>query len=226
MTTVANTTNTAKTGDATGALTSGATGLNTVDFNTFLKLLVAQLKNQDPLNPLDGTQFTGQIAQFSALEQQINTNNYLSRMLEERDYGQTTLAVSYIGKVALAPGDTMGIGEDGGGEFAYRLDKTASSVEITIYDADGKAVRTQTGDGATGNHIVTWDGKDDAGEQVPEGQYTVRVRAADADGKVVPNTVLTYGVVSSVITEDGAASLVMSDGRTVGIGDILAVTAL
>ncbi len=223
MTTVANTTNTG----AAGALTSAAGGgLNTVDFNTFLKLLVAQLKNQDPLNPLEGTEFTGQIAQFSALEQQINSNNYLSQLLEQRDYGQTSLAVSYIGKVALAPGSTMAVGESGGSEFAYKLDKTASSVEITIRDKDGKIVKTQTGDGTTGNHIVSWDGKDDAGDQVAEGNYTVSVRAVDSKGAVVPNTVLTYGVVSSVITEDGNASLVMTDGRTVGVKDVLAVTAL
>lgn len=215
------------TSTSTGTLTSSSgSGLSTVDFNTFLKLLVAQLKNQDPLNPLDGTEFTGQIAQFSALEQQINTNNYLAALVEQRDYGQTSLAVSYIGKVALAPGNAMGVGENGGAEFAYRLEKTASSVEITIRDADGKVVRSQTGDGTTGNHIVTWDGKNDAGEQVAQGTYTVSVRAMDSDGKVLPNTVLTYGIVSSVITEDGNASLVMTDGRTVGVNEVLAVTAL
>lgn len=224
MATVAGTNNA---GNAAGALTSAAGGgLNTVDFNTFLKLLVAQLKNQDPLNPLEGTEFTGQIAQFSALEQQINSNNYLSQLLEQRDYGQTSLAVSYIGKVALAPGSIMAVGKEGGSEFAYKLDKTASSVEITIRDADGKVVKTQTGDGTTGNHIVSWDGKNDAGEKVAEGTYSVSVRAIDAKGAVIPNTVMTYGVVSSVITEDGNASLVMTDGRTVGVKDVLAVTAL
>ncbi len=224
---MATVTGTSTTSNATGALTSAAGGgLNTVDFNTFLKLLVAQLKNQDPLNPLEGTEFTGQIAQFSALEQQINSNNYLSQLLEQRDYGQTSLAVSYIGKVALAPGDTMAIGKSGGSEFAYSLEKTASSVEITIRDKDGKVVKTQTGDGTTGNHIVTWDGKNDAGTQVAEGNYTVSVRAIDSAGAVLPNTVMTYGVVSSVITEDGNASLVMTDGRTVGIKDVLAVTAM
>jgi flagellar basal-body rod modification protein FlgD len=218
---------TSSSSDATGSLTSAAGGgLNTVDFNTFLKLLVAQLKNQDPLNPLDGTEFTGQIAQFSALEQQINSNNYLSQLVEQRDYGQTSLAVSYIGKVALAPGDTMAVGETGGSEFAYSLDETASSVEITVRDADGKLVKTQVGDGTTGNHIVTWDGKNDAGEQVAEGNYTVNVRAVDSEGSVIPNTVMTYGVVSSVITENGGASLVMTDGRTVDISEVLAVTAL
>lgn len=213
--------------DATGALTSNASnGLSTVDFNTFLKLLVAQLKNQDPLNPLDGTQFTGQIAQFSALEQQINTNNHLSKLLEQRDYGQMTLANSYLGKVVLAPGDTVALGETGGTEFAYKLDKTASSVTIDIYDANGKVVRTETGDGTTGNHIVTWDGKNDAGDPVGEGKYTIRVKATDADGKVMTNTVLTYGRAASVLNNNGEASLILADGRTAALADIMAVTSL
>ncbi|RYG58703.1 MAG: flagellar hook assembly protein FlgD [Alphaproteobacteria bacterium] len=213
--------------NASGALTGAAGGgLSGVDFNTFLKLLVAQLKNQDPLNPLDGTQFTGQIAQFSALEQQINTNNYLSSILEQRDYGQMTLANSYLGKVVLAPGDTLAIGETGGAEFGYKLDGTASSVTIDIYDAAGKVVRTEMGEGATGNHIVTWDGKNDLGEQVAAGQYTVRVKALDADGKVMTNSVMTYGRVASALNDNGNASLILADGRTAELNQILAVTSM
>lgn len=212
--------------NAAGALTSAAgNGLNTVDFNTFLKLLVAQLKNQDPLNPLDGTEFTGQIAQFSALEQQINTNNQLSKLLEQRDYGQQTLANSYLGKVVLGPGDVMAKGANGT-EFGYKLEKTASSVEIGIYDKDGKLVRSVQGDGTEGNHIVTWDGKDVEGNLLAAGDYTVKVKAVDNDGKVVGSQVLTYGQVASVLNDNGTASLVMSDGRQIDLGDVLAVTSI
>lgn len=223
MTTVSGTSSTT---DATGALTSSSTGLNTVDFNTFLKLLVAQLKNQDPLNPLDGTEFTGQIAQFSALEQQINSNNYLSQLVEQRDYGQQNLAVSYLGKVVLAPGETIALSGEGGGEFGYILDETAAKVEISIYDGDGQLVRTVNGDTDEGNHIVTWDGKNEDGEQMEAGNYTLRVRAYDADDKVIANTTLTYGVVASVLNTDGEANLIMGDGRNVSLEDVLAVTSL
>lgn len=214
------------TADATGALTSSATGLNTVDFNTFLKLLVAQLKNQDPLNPLDGTEFTGQIAQFSALEQQINSNNYLSKLVEQRDYGQQTLAVSYLNKVVLAPGDTVALGEEGGTEFAYSLGKDAARVDISIYDGEGNLVRTVNGDKSAGNHIVTWDGLDDEGNDLEAGNYTVNVKAYDSKDVVIPNTTMTYGVVASVLNSDGAANLIMADGRNVALEDVLAVTSL
>ncbi len=213
--------------DANGVLTASATGnsaLNTVDFNTFLKLLVAQLKNQDPLNPLDGTQFTGQIAQFSALEQQINTNNKLENLLEQRDYGQQTLANSYLGKVVLAPGDTIAM--NGTTEFGYTLAKGATKVEIGIYNSEGKLVREVAGDKAEGNHIVTWDGKDADGKALAAGNYTVKISATDTDGKVVATSLLTYGKVASVLNDSGTASLILSDGRQAELDKILAVTSL
>lgn len=215
------------TNNAAGSLTSAAgNGLNTVDFNTFLKLLVAQLKNQDPLNPLEGTEFTGQIAQFSALEQQINTNNHLSQLLEQRDFGQQTLATSYLGKVVLAPGDTLSLGEKGGTEFGYSLDKGATKVEVNIFDKDGKLVRTVEGDKAEGNHIVTWDGKNAEGTQLAAGAYTVQVKATDTDGKVVASQTLSYGKVASVLNDNGTSSLIMADGRQIELEDVLAVTSL
>lgn len=224
MTTVSGATSTT---DATGSLTSGATGASTVDFNTFLTLLVTQLKNQDPLNPMDGTEFTSQIAEFSALEQQINTNNYLSQLVEQRDYGQQNLAVSYLGKVVLAPGETMAMAEDGGGaEFGYVLEETAAKVEVSIYDEDGQLVRTVNGDTDEGNHIVTWDGKDEDGNDAAAGTYTVRVRAYDAEDTVLSSTVLTYGEVASVLNSDGEANLIMTDGRNIALEDVLAVTSL
>jgi flagellar basal-body rod modification protein FlgD len=224
MTTTSSTTSSTS---VTGALTSAAgSGLSSVDFNTFLKLLVAQLKNQDPLNPLDGTEFTGQIAQFSTLEQQINGNNYLSQILEQRDYGQQTLATSYLGKVVLAPGTGISLGDSGGTEFGYKLDGTASKVDVSIYDEDGTLVRSVSGDGAEGNHIVTWDGKDDDGNTLAAGNYTVAVKSTDKDGKVVATTPMVYGKVASILNDSGTSSLIMADGSTVELADVLAVTSL
>jgi len=212
----------------TGANITNLTGQNAalskVDFNTFLQLLVTQLKNQDPLNPLDGTQFTGQIAQFSQLEQQINSNGYLQDILKERDYGQQQLAASYIGKGVMVPGNTIAK-TDAGAEFGYSLDKAAANVTITIYDnATGQAVRTVTGDTEAGDHIVTWDGNDDGGDPVDNGAFTVKVKATDKDGKVVASTVDTYGTVASVVNQDGTSSLYLNDGRTATLDQVLIVT--
>lgn len=199
--------------------------LNGVNFDTFLTLLVAQLKYQDPMNPTDSTQFTGQLAQFSQVEQQINSNNYLAELLKQRDYGQQTLATSYLGKVVLAPGNA--VAKQGSiTEFGYSLDKAAAKVEVQVYDKNGSLVYTFAGNTQAGNHIVTWDGTNAEGVELPNGDYTVRVRAEDGDGKVLVSTPLVYGKVASVMNDGGRASLIMTDGRQVDIDDVLAVTSL
>lgn len=219
--------NTVGAGTTTGGATdSGSSSLlNGVNFDTFLTLLVAQLKYQDPLNPTDSTQFTGQLAQFSQVEQQINSNNYLSELLKQRDYGQQTLATSYLGKVILGPGSAIAKSGDVT-EFGYSLDKAAAKVEVSVYNKDGQLVYTFDGDTEAGNHIVTWDGTDATGEELPDGNYTVKVSAEDADGKTIASTPLAYGKVASIMNDGGRATLIMSDGRQIDIDDVLAVTSL
>ncbi len=211
---------------AAGALTAAATGntgLNTVNFDTFLKLLVAQLKNQDPLNPLDGTQFTGQIAQFSTLEQQINGNNYLKEILAQRDFGEQTLANSYLGKEVLGPGNLL-VKDSATEEFGYTVGKNAKQVMIEIIsNATGQTVRELKGDIAAGSHTMTWDGKNDKGEAVNNGTFTVRMTSRDVDGKVVASSASVYGQVSGVLNEAGKISLQTKDGRKFATSDVLGV---
>ncbi|MBI1308851.1 MAG: hypothetical protein GC129_03185 [Proteobacteria bacterium] len=229
---------TTSTNGVSGALTSLATGgsdaaLKNVNFDTFLKLLVTQLKNQDPLNPIDGTQFTSQIAQFSQLEQTINGNNYLSQLLDQQAYGQQTLAASFIGKDVLVPGDQIEKAASGDTTFGYAVTPApaqdggdgpaARDVKVSIYDSSGATVRTFDGDPTTGRHLVTWDGKDDNGNVLPAGSYTVGVSAADADGKVVASSAFALGKVDSVLLDGTNAYLSLTDGRQVGISDVMAV---
>lgn len=223
MTTTAATSSSSSANATISGAISSATGTNAVTFDTFLKLMVTQLKNQDPLNPVDGTQFTGQIAQFSALEQQINTNSYLSKILDQKDYGQQQLAVSYIGKAALVPGTSM-TKTDSGAEFAYTVSKAgAVKTVVTISDSTGATVKTIVGDSAKGSHMVAWNGTDDNGKAVANGTYKVSVKSMDGDGKVVASSTSTYGMVSSVVTENGDSSLYLTDGRTAALDDVLVV---
>lgn len=222
------TTTDAISGAASGAITSLATGskaqLNEVNFDTFLKLLVSQLKNQDPLNPLDGTQFTGQIAQFSSLEQQINGNNYLKEIVNQRDYGQQNLATGYIGKDILGPGNALF--KDGGGvAFGYNLDGVARGVDIEIIEnSTGNVVRNMQGETETGRHVFSWDGKTDNGQVAPDGGYTLRVSAYNTDGKVVASQPYAFGKVDSVLNDGkGGASLLLEDGRSVQLSDVVMV---
>jgi flagellar basal-body rod modification protein FlgD len=220
------TTNSVGSTSAANALTSSVksnTGLQTVNFDTFLKLLTAQLKNQDPLNPMDGTQFTGQIAQFSSLEQQINSNNYLKEILAQRDFGEQTLANSYIGRQVLGPGNLL-VKDAATEDFGYKVGKNAQQVSIEIVDnKNGETVRTLRGEVAEGNHTMTWDGKNDKGVVADNGSYTVRIKSRDADGKVVASSTHVYGIVSGVLNEGGAVSLQTNDGRKFVTSDVLGV---
>ncbi|MCA3244215.1 MAG: hypothetical protein INF43_02785, partial [Alphaproteobacteria bacterium] len=224
-TTTATNTNTGA--SANGAITGIAAGqnaaLNSVNFDTFLKLLVAQLKNQDPLNPLDGTQFTGQIAQFSSLEQQINSNNYLKQLVTERDFGEQNLANSYLGKQVLGPGNLFSR-EGTATPLGYEVGKGATKVTLEIIDnSNGQVVRTINGDPKEGIKTLTWDGKNDNGQAVTGNSFTLRVRAADADGKVKPSSGYVYGDVKSVLSDGKTVSLQMADGRNIGATSVIGV---
>jgi flagellar basal-body rod modification protein FlgD len=212
---------------AAGALTSIANGsnaqLNKVNFDTFLKLLVAQLKNQDPLNPIDGTQFTAQIAQFSSLEQQINGNNYLKQILEQRDFGEQTLANSYLGKEVLGPGNLFSkLGTSA--QVGYEVGAGANAVTVEIIDNQtGVVVRTINGNTAEGTKALTWDGKNDNGVAVADGSFTLRVRATDIDGKVIPSQGYVYGKVNSILNDGTEVALQLADGRSITAASVVGV---
>jgi flagellar basal-body rod modification protein FlgD len=133
-----------------GSKTAGAA--STVTFNTYLQLLTAQLKNQDPLNPMEGTDFTAQLAQFSQLEQQINSNKYLEGLTKSNSYSLQTLATSYLGKDTLVAGNKVAKTDDST-DFGFKLDKPATRVGIDIFDSTGAKVRTlDVAGGATSWH--------------------------------------------------------------------------
>lgn len=217
------TTTTGVSGAISGLAAGSNSALNNVNFDTFLKLLVTQLKNQDPLNPLEGTEFTGQIAQFSSLEQQINGNSYLQKLLEQKDYGQQNLAATYIGKEVLVPGDIVAKVGDGDTTFGYSVAAKARSVDVSIVDEDGNTVKSFDGDISEGKHVVVWDGKNEAGEELPEGNYKIFVSATDADGKKVASSAYSYGKVDSVLVDGSDVALSLFDGRQVAMVDVMAV---
>ena len=213
---------------AVGALTGAATGGNSaasqIGFDTYLKLLVTQLKNQDPLNPLDGTEFTKELATFSQLEQQIQSNTLLEQLTKTQDYGSRGLATSYLGKAALVQGNTLTYVGEGEVEFGYNLEKAAVNVKIDIVANDGSGiVRTFYGDGTRGPHITKWDGLDDDGNLMAEGNYTVRIKAIDSEGKTLPSTAYTYGIVTAVTGSGDSVGIEIHDGRAADIDDVLMV---
>ncbi len=164
----------------------------------FLTLLIAQLENQDPLNPADATEFTAQLAQFSQLEQLSNMSTKLDSFAGMADQVERQSALGLMGEEVVVQADRFET--DGSNQtFGYRLDTPADEVTLYVLDSNGYNVATLSGSGtAPGEHFVDWNGYSDAGQPVAPGTYNLVVRALDGDEKVLESTSLIRSIVSGV----------------------------
>lgn len=192
---------------------------------TFLKLLTTQLKNQDPLSPLDSNQFTQQITQMTGVEQQLLTNDLLTKLVGLSDGGLSS-SVNLIGKQVKAASDSAAL-TNGSASWSYDLAGLAKDATITVTNSAGQTVYTQTAsDQAKGSHDFTWNGKTTDGRQLPDGDsYTVKIAAKAADGSAVAATPYVSGVATGVESLNGGT--VVSIGKTkVPVSQIVSVTSL
>ncbi len=176
--------------------------------DTFLTMLVAQLQNQDPLNPMDGTDFSAQLAQFSQLEQLINLNDSMDNLAGSFAKNSEGDVMQYLGKQVTGNVDTMNVEEGSVSGGFYNLSQPAD-VMITITDADGSTVKTlYDGQQSTGSHLISWDGTDNAGNAVDDGPYNYIVQANSGSGYVnVPSSI--SGKVEGVTYNNGTPYLVV-----------------
>jgi flagellar basal-body rod modification protein FlgD len=195
------------TSTATNRISAGSTTLFS-NFETFLSLLTAQLKNQDPLSPVDSNQFTAQLTQMAGVEQQLLTNDLLTSLLAAQQGGGLAGASNYIGKEATAVWSATELA-DGKATWSYELAKDATSATVQVLDASGKVVWSgDAPDRGTGLHDFTWDGKTTGGGQMEDGGvYTLKVTAKDGSGATIDSQVLMRGRVSGVEMYDGQPSL-------------------
>lgn len=193
----------------------------------FLKLLITQLRYQDPLNPLDGTEFASQLAQFSSVEQLANINSTLeaslgTNQLMAQSIGNS-LAATMIGKEVRASGDAIQLIGAGDVRLGYSLSGVAASAEVNIYDANGSLVRTLQGTGTDkGDNTVVWDGKDELGASLAAGSYTFTVKALDGAGTALSSSQFLYGTVSSVRFKSTGTVFVV-DGAEIPLAQILEI---
>ena len=183
------------------------------NFDTFLTLLTAQLKNQDPLSPMDSTQFTQQLVQFSQVEQQITQNQNLEKLIGLTSSRTSADAVAYLGKT-LTFTDGSGPLIGGTAKWTYDLDGQSSATALTVTDSRGRVVYAAPGETGNGAHEFTWNGKDSAGNQLPDGYYALNVRALLANGNPVASSVKSSGVVTEVDLS-GSEPLLMIGPMTV-----------
>ncbi|HEY2753893.1 flagellar hook assembly protein FlgD [Phenylobacterium sp.] len=182
------------------------------NFNTFLSLLTTQLQNQDPTAPLDSNQFTQQLVQMTSVEQQLNANDLLQKLVNNTSNGVST-AVSLIGKNVRAVSDTANL-SGGQAQWTYNLGSAASDLKVEVFDANGKLVHAEApSDMKAGDHAFTWNGQDLNGNQLPNGgTYTLRVTATDAGGAAIASTTYVQGLVTGVLQDSGATSITVNGG--------------
>lgn len=180
------------------------------NYQDFLKLLTTQLQNQDPTAPTDTNQLTQQIATLSQVEQQINTNTNLQKLIGLFNATTMNSVVGYIGKQVETDGD-KGVLQNSKASFVYDLEKDAQSAEIQILDYSGKVVMSADGTKFAGRNEVLWGGVDSSGKQLPDGTYKIKVTAKDAAGNDIKVTTSTVGVVTSVDSKDGKVTLSLGD---------------
>lgn len=182
------------------------------NFDTFLTLLTTQLRNQDPLDPLDSNEFTQQLVQFTSVEQQIAANENLEKILAAMQVDQTSTALGFIGKQVDADANSIGLPEGGTATWLYTLPSNAESVVLTVTDPDGRLVYVEEGQKQAGSHSFTWDGNDNAGNPLSPDLYTLSVAARDASEGVIETEIGVRGVVDGATTADDGGAAVLVGG--------------
>lgn len=216
------TNNTMLTGAAGGTASTSNMGKQ-----EFLQLLVAQLKNQNPLSPMEGQEFAAQLAQFSSLEQlssidsTLQTSVDMNMMLTQTV--NNTLAANFIGREITAIGDTVSLKSGEESNIHFHLPDYAEKVTLTIYDEAGNLVRSiETTGLASGEQKLTWDGKNSDGRSLPEGNYTFKVKAVDTNGDQMNAIPISKGLVSGIRFVDGSPILIVN-GRELLMADVLEI---
>ena len=185
------------------------------NFDQFLKLLVAQMQNQDPLNPTDSSQFTNQLVQFANVEQNIRSNSLLETISGGQTAGLMRDAGNYVGKLVSVKSNSFTRGDTtSASTFTYTNDKPYTNSKVNIYDSAGKLVKSFGNlSGEAGLKSLTWDGKDSNGKAVPAGKFTIKASGVMRTGlgpndETATNLITTTtGIVNSAGVENGKIML-------------------
>jgi flagellar basal-body rod modification protein FlgD len=211
-------------GVSSGSSSSALAGNTTIagNFDTFLSLLTTQLKNQNPLDPLDTNQFTQQLVQFSSVEQQLKSNDFLQTLVQATQNSSNNAAVSYIGKTVTSSGVNSDL-KNGQATWSFNLPQ-AAAVTVTIKDAKGNQVYTETGQVNAGNGQFNWDGTQTDGTTAPDGTYSISISGKNTQGAYVAVSTETTGTVTGVDLNGTEPSLIVG-AQNVKLSDVTSVRA-
>jgi len=182
------------------------------NYDTFLILLTAQLQNQDPLAPMDSTQFTQQLVQFSQVEQQIRTNEQLEGLVGQYQAASAGAALSYLGKDAIIEANETYLA-NGEANWAYNLPENAASMTVNVRDMSGRIIYTSTTEARTGGeHLFTWDGTTNSGGTAADGVYQLTFEAQNAAGTAIRPTVNVRETIMGVDFSGGTPVVITPSG--------------
>jgi flagellar basal-body rod modification protein FlgD len=197
MSTVTGTTNTVTAAVNTSAAATVANTTLADNFTTFLQLLTTQLRNQNPLDPLDTNQFTQQLVQFAQVEQQLKSNTQLETLVSLQKATQATQALGYVGQTVAIDGQTSKLTSATGAGWSFNSPKPASAT-INIINPAGATVFSGAYSLNSGIQNFVWDGRNNSGVKQPDGDYKIAITAKDATGQSVAVSTEIQGVVDSV----------------------------
>jgi flagellar basal-body rod modification protein FlgD len=166
------------------------------NFNDFLNMLMTQLQNQDPTSPMDTNEFTSELVEFSGVEQQINTNNSLTQLIQLTQAGEVMQGSQMAGKQISVTSTQIPL-QNGTGSVQFTA-PTAEPVAIAISNSSGQQVRDVSLTATAGQNTWTWNGTDNNGNQVPNGAYNIAVIGANSDGSTTPLTFTVTGTATGV----------------------------
>ena len=191
----------------------------------FLMLLITQIQNQDPLNPLDPAAFTSQLAEFSSLEQLIGINQLLDEQASLQAVAIGTSAAAFVGQNAEVRSTQLGLREGVADGIRFNLSADSSETTLRILDSTGRLVRSVSlGAAQSGDNEYAWDGLDDAGETVADGLYRFEVAASNADGQPIALSTSIVGIITGIRFENGLVLLRIGEqkfvmGALIGLGE-------
>ncbi len=191
------------------------------NFTQFLTLLTTQLKNQNPLDPMDTNQFTQQLVQFAGVEQQLKSNDRLDSILTASKSASSASATSYIGKSITADGSSSQL-SNGSASWTLTPARAASKAVVTILDSKNNVVATQSTSLTAGSQTYSWNGKTSAGLTAPDGTYAIKVSASDATGTNVAVDTQLNGTVDSVDLS-GTAPVLMIGSQKVPLSSVQSI---
>jgi flagellar basal-body rod modification protein FlgD len=187
----------------------GTTALSSLssNFTDFLSLLMTQLQNQDPSSPMDSSQFTTELVQFTGVQQQINTNTDLTQMIQLTQASQIEQSAAMIGKPVVASSSQLTL-QNSTAQINFNT-ATSEPVAIAVYNSSGAQIQTATLTSTAGANSWTWNGQSAAGTTMPDGAYTTTITALGANGATTQVPFTVTGTATSVMNNSGTVQVQM-----------------